>query len=198
LDHIIIFIKNAELGKVKTRIAKDVGDEEALEIYKSLLAITNENVSQIDGIRHLYYSNIINQNDQWPDQKYSKRLQFGNDLGERMSNAFKEVFSIYNDIENKVVIIGSDCPEIDANLIHSAFERLSEFDVVIGPTFDGGYYLMGMNKYEPELFNNIEWSTTTVFDETIKLVVKNKLSYFILPKLQDIDHIEDWDNYLSK
>lgn len=185
---LIIFIKNPSLGKVKTRIAVEAGDTAALDIYKNLLDHTRIVVNSIDATRLLFYSDRVERLDIWPEKKYSKSVQIGDDLGERMLNAFKQATEY-----DKKIIIGSDCPGITTELIEEAYLALDYHDVVIGPAQDGGYYLLGMNTLIPELFQNMPWSTDQVLLETIKILQQKRLLYKLLPTLRDVDTLEDWE-----
>lgn len=187
---IIIFIKNPELGKVKTRLAKGVGDHKALEIYKKLLAFTKQVALSIDAQRFLFYSKEI-ADDNWSQEDFQKETQSNGDLGDRMKTAF----SISLKKADHVLIIGSDCPQLSADIVNQAFEQLLHNDLVIGPTLDGGYYLLGMNKCHDFLFDQMEWSVSSVFSETISRAHEHGLTTFELATLSDIDHKEDWDKY---
>jgi len=197
-NHLIIFIKNSELGKVKTRISKSMGDVKALDIYGHLLLKTHDLAVQLNVLRHLYYDAKINVSDQWSNQKFYKYLQEGLSLGDRMQNAFNNIFSKAqsNDV-TKVIIIGSDCPYLKSQHIESALEALDLSDIVIGPTFDGGYYLLGMKNFNPEIFRGINWSTDVVYAQTIQAIQQNGLSYLNLQTLNDIDTEKDWIEYQS-
>lgn len=188
---LIIFIKNIEKGKVKTRLAATVGDDRALEIYKTLLAHTRKVATAIDAERFLFYSSFVEKEDEWSEDFFIKKTQSGVDLGARMSNAFAEVL----EQQNKVVIIGSDCISLTPEILRMALDKLDEVPFVVGPTFDGGYYLLGMNRLEPSVFENIEWSTESVFPTTIERIEALGEKYFLLPKLSDIDYEEDWVKY---
>jgi uncharacterized protein len=193
LNHIIIFIKNPALGKVKTRLAATVGDQKALEIYRRLLDITRSTVLQVHAQYHLFYSDFIDMEDDWDNKKFAKYVQHGSDLGERMSAAFKTVFLHNNTSElHKVVIIGSDCIDLTPDIIDMSFTILGDSDVVVGPTFDGGYYLIGMKEYHVGLFEQITWSTDTVYQETKDKGRELQLNIADLPTLRDIDNEEDW------
>lgn len=181
---LIIFIRNPELGKVKTRLAATLGDEKALEIYKTLLQHTRETAEKLDIKKYLFYHDLINKNDDWSNEVFDKQLQIGNDLGEKMFHAFDYLFLSEFD---QVLIIGSDCPELNEGIIGEAFRLLIENDVVVGPASDGGYYLLGMNKMHASLFQNIQWSTGSVFNETINACSASGLTYALLPTLTDID-----------
>jgi uncharacterized protein len=184
---IIILIRNPILGCVKTRLAADIGDINALNIYKSLLHYTQDITSSIASSRLLFYSDFIDFNDDWEDTTYKKYLQSGNDFGEKMLTAFNIALAQHE----LAIIIGSDCFELNSEIIELAFEKLKKFDVVLGPAKDGGYYLMGLKKGYPELFQDKNWSTDSVLSETLNTVKNLKLSYSLLPLLGDIDTLED-------
>jgi rSAM/selenodomain-associated transferase 1 len=185
---LILFTKNPELGKVKTRLAKTIGDTNALDIYKNLLQHTKELALQVNADKFLFYSNQINENDQWENTIFNKKLQIGNDLGVRMNTAFSEVFALKYD---SVCIIGSDCYELNAETVNAAFKSLENNDFVVGPTFDGGYYLLGMNQQNDHVFEEVAWSTELVFETTISRIKETEKSVFILKKLTDIDEEKD-------
>lgn len=188
-DALLIFVKNAILGKVKTRLAKSVGAERALRIYIELLQHTRNITRSLECSKFVYFSTFIPMSDLiWAGDDFEQRLQNGEDLGERMKNAFKEVF---NDGYKRVVVIGSDCVELNESIILRAFHELEDSDIVIGPATDGGYYLLGMNEYHPELFENKQWSTDKVFDETIQEMIEHGWVWQELPILSDIDTEED-------
>ncbi len=192
LDNILlIFIKNPILGKAKTRIAKTVGDIEALRIYKELLNHTREISLKTSAQKHLYYSHFIDDKDEWTNTEFQKFLQRGKGLGERMKHGFLSAFSS----GNRVVIIGSDCPQINENILNKAFLLLEENDVVFGPSLDGGYYLLGMNSHYPELFEEIPWSTENVLELSLEKCKEMQLTTAFLPRLSDVDYIEDWKKY---
>lgn len=185
---IILFTKNPELGKVKTRLAKTIGDEKALEIYIKLLEHTKAIVEPVDVDKFVFYSEKVLNNDDWDNSIYHKKVQVGADLGIRMKNAFQELFKLNY---QSICIIGSDCYELNSEIINKAFTELEEKDVVIGPTFDGGYYLLGIKILYSELFENKNWSTETVYSDSIADVELLSLSYSNLVKLTDIDEEKD-------
>lgn len=185
---IILFTKNPELGKVKTRLAKTIGDEKALAIYIKLLQHTRDIVAPLAVDKFVFYSENSIQEDEWDNAIYNKKKQKGDDLGIRMMKAFEEVFELKYD---SVCIIGSDCYELNTTIIEEAFQELQTKDAVIGPTFDGGYYLLGMNNLKKELFENKQWSTDSVFSDTVADFKKLTLNYSSLVKLNDIDEEKD-------
>ena len=185
---VIIFVKNPELGKVKTRLSATIGNEKALEIYKELLAHTLMSVKEIMADVFIYFSDSIDENIFEFENNFFKKMQKGDNLGERMSNAFKEVFDLWYD---NVIIIGTDCPGLDLNLLENAFLQLDNVDVVIGPAEDGGYYLLGMKKHYAKLFENINWSSSSVLQATLDNCNKNKLTHTLLSILSDVDEEKD-------
>lgn len=194
-EKLIIFVKNEEAGKTKTRLAATIGDEQALEAYRKLLGWTVKQTRELDVIREVWYSRFVARDDIWETGDYKKQLQSGDNLGERMSNAFRKSF--VEESFQKVVIIGSDCAELTSGVIEQAFQKLEDHEFVIGPAEDGGYYLLGMRSYHPEVFEEIEWSTGSVFQKTVEKIEGLGLGYTALKELNDVDTIEDWDRVKS-
>ncbi|MEJ2278260.1 MAG: TIGR04282 family arsenosugar biosynthesis glycosyltransferase [Candidatus Lokiarchaeota archaeon] len=160
----------------------------SLEVYMLLLDHARKITHNLDSIKkYLFYSTFINQNDEWSGHIYKKFLQKGDDLGERMLNAFKLTLKD----TNKAILIVTDCYELDSKIIKNAFNELSKNDVVIGPDTDGGYYLIGMNNLYPKLFQNKKWSTETVCSDTIQDIEDLNLTYVKLKHLSDVDTYED-------
>lgn len=192
---LIIFVKNEEAGKVKTRLAKAVGNDMALDIYRKLLAYTREITEPLPVHKEVWYSRFIPKNDIWDQGNFKKRLQSGQNLGKRMLNAFRKSFE--NEGYAKVVIIGSDCAELTSGLIENAFGKLDDYEFTIGPAEDGGYYLLGMRGFHPEVFDKVEWSTNDVFTQTVKNIKVMGANYAKLEELNDVDTIEDWEKQKS-
>lgn len=191
---LLLFVKNPVLGKVKTRLAADLGDERALEIYNKLLGHTRSLALSLDAVdKYLFYSDFVDREDNWSEVVFRKMLQPQvDDLGDRMRKAFEEVMSKQG---GKIVIIGSDCAQLRAEDIEEAFTALDEADVVFGPAIDGGYYLCGMKDSVKPIFDLKAWSTATVLEESIELCRKEGLEVKLLRKLSDIDFAEDWKKY---
>lgn len=187
---LIIFVRNPILGKVKSRLAATLGEEMALDIYKALLTHTRNISISLSCDKYIFYEDFVNQNDLWSNDVYYKSLQDGIDLGSRMKNAFKQ---LYDDAYHNVIIIGSDCYELSAVAIAKAFHLLSENDVVIGPASDGGYYLLGMKKFIPELFDNKRWSSENVYVDTVNDLERLHYQYVSLELLSDVDVESDID-----
>jgi rSAM/selenodomain-associated transferase 1 len=189
---LIIFQKNAVLGKVKTRLAVSVGDEKALEIYNWLTERTHLVAKELPVDKFLFFSDFLPQRSDYPSQFFIAELQSGSDLGERMSRAFEFLFSKGYE---KVVIIGTDCPSVTSTQLKTAFRSLETAELVIGPATDGGYYLMGMNQFYPGLFESIPWSTDQVLELTLDIADKLGLEYDLLSVLSDIDTLDDWKKF---
>ena len=187
---LIIFVRNPVLGKVKSRLAATLGEEKALAIYKALLAHTHNISINLSADKFIFYEDFVNHNDLWENTIYSKHLQEGNSLGDRMKNAFKYLFE--KEYE-KNIIIGSDCYELSTGLLIEAFNLLSKSDVVAGPASDGGYYLLGMKTFIPDLFDNKKWSTDTVYADTVNQMKELYLTFRALPVLKDVDVESDID-----
>lgn len=186
---LIIFVKNLRYGQVKTRLAAKLGDERAFEIYRKLLHHTREITTAVKADKFLFYSDNI-ENDNWPSD-FFREVQKGNDLGERMRNSLELLF---NKGYTKLVIIGSDCLELNTIIIEESFRELDKTDIVIGPAKDGGYYLLGLTSNSPFLFENVEWSTSKVLDQTISICKQHNKRYTLFTELNDIDEAEDWLN----
>ncbi len=188
---LIIFVKNLIYGKVKTRLAATIGDSEAVEVYKNLIAHTSSFTEKLPIVKIVFYSDYIEENDMW-SETVLKAKQKGSTLGERMSNAFTEVFRMGY---SKAVMIGSDCPGLTEEIINEAYKQLDKKDIVIGPAYDGGYYSLAMKVNHQQLFENIQWSTNTVLDATIAICAHLNLSYHLLPVLHDIDEEKDLEHF---
>ncbi len=192
MNHLIIFIRNPILGKVKNRLARTIGDEQALMVYEKLLRHTLEVTQAVPAEKRLYYSEQVADHDMWPNDHFLKFAQKGPDLGERMKNALRTSFT---DGAKKVVIMGSDCYEIEPGHIEGAFRALDGHDFAIGPALDGGYYLLGMKQPANYLFEGIRWSTEFVYDESRKAIISRGFTLEVLDQLRDIDERADLIHY---
>lgn len=191
---IMVFLKNPDYGKVKTRLARDIGEARALSVYKALTRYTLGVVEKINARIQLWYSSYLpeHQNTEKVESFFELHLQKGENLGERMSGAFRLAFG---EGAQKALVIGSDCPELRKTHLEKALKLLNKNDLVIGPSEDGGYYLLGMRAYYPGLFEGIEWSSPTVFTSTMNKAEEKGLSVHKLDMLNDIDTAEDLRKY---
>ncbi len=191
---LIIFARNPNSREVKSRLAKKVGEAGARAIYEYLLRNTIQSLASRSTVRKTsydvklyvagaenYFRELIN--------KEKILQQRGEDLGQRMLNAFETGLKSYNN----VILVGSDIPDISEDFIEAAFRGLEndeKLDGVIGPAEDGGYYLIGLKK-KTNLFRNIEWGSSTVFEDTMSLAREMKLNLSTLEEKRDIDEVED-------
>ncbi len=187
---LLIFTRNPELGKVKTRLAKGVGQENALTIYKQLLQHTHDVVIQNTCVKRVGYSVKVRDNDIWKATNFEKFAQQGDDLGERMLLAFTKAFA---DGYKRVIIIGSDLYDLQSHHIEEAFIALTTHEAVIGPAKDGGYYLLGMQHLISSVFKQKEWGSDTVLENTLKDL--KPYTVHTLEELNDIDFAEDLKPY---
>ena len=203
IQALAIFCKTPERGFVKTRLAASVGNQKALEIYLDLLRITDQETKPFSSSRHLFLvsaledsieqmQSTLQQQDLFIDPKINFAIQQGEDLGQRMFAAFKNLFKNHR----SVVLIGCDLPDLTSALISKAFDALQSNDLVIGPSFDGGYYLIGLKKEIPDLFKEISWSSEKVLKQTLETAERLSLKVQLLEKLRDIDTVDDL--HLSK
>lgn len=182
----IIFAKNPIEGRVKTRLAKEIGNDKALLIYQRLLDHTYKETKSLQCDKFLFLGNAFEKN--LFDENFTQVIQKGRNLGEKMKIAFADIF---HKGYNKIIIIGTDCPGITSQIIDHAFESLSKYDYVIGPSLDGGYYLLGMNERSNYLFENMKWSINNVLTETIKKIEKRNFKYYLTEQLKDVDTLDD-------
>ena len=200
---LLYFVKYPTPGKVKTRLAKTVGDEEAAKLYRDLVE-KNLNV-----IAPLYQKEIFDlvvvfdppeKGDnfkRWFSLSCGYLPQCGEGLSERLTYAFREAFSAKGGSAfggqnggKRVMALGSDTLNLTPDIIKDGFEALNSKDVVIGPAKDGGYYLIGLSSFQPKLFKGIAWSTSEVSSQTYKLIRQLNLSYQTLKQLDDLDEIK--------
>jgi hypothetical protein len=187
-----VFMRAPRAGRVKTRLAAGVGDALALELYmafvEDILSTCRSTgypvrcmVAEADGLEEVR---------SWLGEGLSYGLQEGDDLGERMSNAFRGQFE---EGCRQALLIGSDIPDLPADAIREGFHALESNDAVIGPSRDGGYYLIGFRSegFRSAAFEGIEWSTPSVFSQTCRLMAENRLSCKVLNSWDDVDTFDD-------
>ncbi|MEQ8364678.1 MAG: TIGR04282 family arsenosugar biosynthesis glycosyltransferase [Cyclobacteriaceae bacterium] len=185
---LIIFYRNPELGKVKTRLAATLGDDKALAVYLKLVNHTQSITKGLIMDKMVCYSHYVDTEDSWDNEIFQKQIQKGNTLGDKLEHAVKNAFDRGY---HAVSVIGSDCFELTKEVLNESFLRLEANDTVIGPAKDGGYYLLGMRKFVADFFKNKVWSTATVAQDTIKDFNRLGLTHFVLPVLSDVDREGD-------
>lgn len=190
MNALIVFAKYPEPRKVKTRLGATIGFELACEFYKIFLQLTFDLArdSNIDSIK-IYFTPEDKENEfkkMIPDE-FNLIPQKGDCLGAKLHNAFRDSFKSG---AKKTVIIGSDSPTLSSTVIREAINHLEHKDLVLGPADDGGYYLVGAKEPSKFLFEDIDWSTTSVLANTIKKAEQKKLKYFLLPEWYDVDDLQ--------
>jgi uncharacterized protein len=188
-------VRRPILGQVKTRLAATLGDAAALKVYQLLLAHTHAVAMQMDCPVYIYYADAVDEGDIWQGPRFIKKQQVGNDLGQRMANAFAEVFAAGHP---QVAIIGSDCYALTADRVQTAFAQLATCDAVLGPATDGGYYLLGLSQPIPAIFEGIAWSTPSVAATTLGILGSHGHSFSLLPPLADVDEEKDLPEDIRK
>ena len=191
-DAVIIFLRAPIRGRVKTRLARTLGEGKATEFYQLCVDATIDEIGSLTQTaeKHIFYAD--------PEPEYRVKryvgrgfkisFQEGKDLGERLYNSFR---SVLGGGMKKAVIVATDVPDLTADVIVKAMDSLDSSDLVIGPSQDGGYYLIGMSALHPELFQGIDWGSDMVCQQTLEASQINGLKVKLLPRLIDIDTRED-------
>lgn len=192
-ERLIIFTRYPEPGKAKTRLIPALGAETAADVYRQMAEYTLAQIKPLQQKRSLmvevwFAGGDCDQMEAWLGEGLRYQRQPEGDLGDRMLQAFQS--ALKNGV-NAAVIIGTDCPELTNALLVEAFQALQQTDVVLGPAADGGYYLIGLRRVIPDLFQTIAWSTDRVFQQTVAIVEKLNRSLTVLPMLTDVDRPED-------
>ncbi len=195
---VILFTRYPQVGKCKSRLIPALGADGALHIHRQLVSHILSELKKFLALRnntslHIYHNGgTLQEMQQWLGSEHLYREQYGNTLGERMANAINRGLEQQQD----TILIGSDCPAITPDILNSAMDALTHNDAVIGPAYDGGYYLVGvagnMQKNTcGQLFENIPWGTKEVLQKTLERVHTLGLNIDLLDKLHDIDRKED-------
>ncbi len=197
---LIVFAKLPRPGMVKTRLGMAIGMEEAARVYETFahhaFGVADKLLSE--GARvYLFHSPEALEQEirSWVGRDFVFASQVGTTLGERMLHAFELAF---RGGASRAVIIGTDVPDLRRDIVARAFQLLDAVELVIGPSTDGGYYLLGMKPPLKELFDGIAWSTDGVLQQTISKAEALRLSYTLLEELMDIDTLEDYQTYLQR
>jgi rSAM/selenodomain-associated transferase 1 len=196
---VILFVKFPEKGQVKSRLAQLMDEDLVLRLYENMVLDTIDLLTRGRFPFRICFTppDARDRILEWLGQGYRAFPQTGDDLGDRMENAFERVFS--EGVED-ALLIGSDIPGLTAEVMDEAFTALLENEAVIGPAGDGGYYLIGFKKgpFEPVIFHDMVWSTKTVFRETMDKLHDTSLKVHVLPELTDVDTVEDLKTLMSQ
>lgn len=189
---LIVYARVPELGKVKTRLAAQIGDIAALAAYRSLLLNVLNRMAGLDDIDKelcITGADIASECSQLSSKfGFSLAAQAQGDLGQRMCETLRQALSRHS----KVLLIGSDCPLLDESHIRWAMAALEQHDAVFVPVEDGGYSLIGLRRLIPELFEGIRWSTDSVMQESRRKLRELGASWLESEQLWDVDEPEDW------
>lgn len=183
---LIVFAKNPIKGQVKTRLAKTIGDDKALKVYRYLLGNIQQEIKALNLDIVIYYTHFIDHADDWQHDRLEKKLQIEGDLGEKMGHAFQQGFA---QGYQQIIGIGTDIYDLKAADIQVGFDRLATNDFCFGPANDGGYYLIGMTSYFPRIFKDKSWSTASVLKKTLQELTTENVA--LLSEKTDIDTYED-------
>ncbi|MDF3128114.1 TIGR04282 family arsenosugar biosynthesis glycosyltransferase [Kiritimatiellaeota bacterium B1221] len=189
--HILLFLKAPRPGTVKTRLAKTMGNEKALTIYKQLVSRQLKNLPQYAQVEvHFAPSDAEKEMRTWLGEHIFYVPQCSGDLGDRLSYGVQHAFTRGAE---QVICIGGDCPELGCLHFQQSLHALeNDTDVVLGPTFDGGYYLLAMKQFHRELFKNIPWSTAETLKVTLQRARAARLTTHLLETCRDVDQEADW------
>lgn len=191
-NYLLLFVRSPEAEGVKSRLAATIGDERARQLYRRFVPDLLDSLREKDYRLRLFFSPPGHHDAvrEWLGDGLSYEPQTGEDLGERMKNAFIRSFA---DDAERAILIGSDIPDMPAAFIDQGFALLDTNDCVIGPSLDGGYYLIGFKSdtFAREAFTGISWSTDSVQKTTLDILGKRGLGIAFLPGWRDIDTYED-------
>lgn len=186
---LIVFVKNAVHGTAKTRLAATIGKDAAFEVYKHLMHVTEQATIGLTNCDvHIYFST---EKDPTRWTNYTQFVQQGNDLGERMSDAFRRSFELGY---KHIVGVGSDLPDLTSEIVDKGLAELNSNDAVFGPAEDGGYYLIGMRSMLDCIFEDKPWSTESLLEVTLEDLKSKGHSVGIIETLDDVDTEEDLMN----
>jgi hypothetical protein len=185
-----VMAKYWQPGRVKTRLAADLGDQAAAALYREFLRTTLVRFKPSADRCVLSHSPPEQREamQQIAGDAWSLEAQCGGDLGQRMRHAMQQAFSA--GVET-VVLLGADSPTLPLEHLQRAYESLQTSPVVLGPTHDGGYYLVGARSAVPPIFEQIDWSTPAVWSQTTRRLADRGIEYGELPTWYDVDDLND-------
>ncbi len=194
-DTLLVFCRSPVEGQCKTRLIPQLGERGALQAHCELALATLARLAAVRGQRYLYLSDESAVGESWAHEYgYHLAYQQGSDLGQRMKHAFEQELA---NSAGPVCLVGVDCPPIGQSYVEQAFSALGACDLVLGPAQDGGYGLIGMNKCQAELFEDIPWGSARVLAATLAAAKRVDLKVAMLPQIWDVDDFKDWQRYKS-
>jgi len=197
MRRLLVFVKAPIPGHVKTRLAQEIGPEAAVAVYRASVELTLSRLRPLHEHTTLCIDppDAIPEIQQWVGPGWRTVPQHGRDLGERLAQATARAFS---DGARYVVVIGTDSPWVRIEDIGAAFDALASAEVVLGPTDDGGYYLIGLSRPSPAMFEDIDWSTPAVCDQTLVRARTLGLRAVRLKIGYDLDHLQDVQRFITE
>ena len=195
-EKLIVFAKTPRVGTVKTRLAASIGEVAACDAYRLMVDTLLGRIKPLDHVELRFTPDDgASEARQWLRKTWRARPQGPGNLGERLQNAFEAAFLQGT---RRAVVIGSDCPYVTPEDIEAAWAALNTNDLVLGPSSDGGYWLIGLRAPQPSLFDEIPWSTNRVFQETFSRAKAASLRVHILRELIDVDSEAQWREFLER
>ncbi|MDC2963852.1 TIGR04282 family arsenosugar biosynthesis glycosyltransferase [Gammaproteobacteria bacterium] len=185
-----VFARTPIIGEVKTRLIPILGPKGAYELHKNMTARLISSLSSLQTDIQIW-TDISAENRFLKEFGLSVINQVGEELGEKMSNAIIQGLATHE----KVALIGTDLPELDSIYLANAFEKLERFDIVIGPTLDGGFGLIAVQRFNRSIFDGLVWGGPHVFSGLIGNIEKSNLDYCLAPLLWDVDGPADFARY---
>jgi len=193
---LIVFLKAPRPGTVKTRLAAALGAAEACVAYRHLVETLLRQLASLEDVELRFTPDGAGSEIKpWAQPTWRLTGQGDGDLGSRLDRAFRQAFG---EGAKRVAVVGSDCPEVRTTDIEAAWRALLSHDVAIGPAIDGGYWLIGLRRPHPELFEHVRWSTNHVMQDTLERCRAAGLGTCLLRELADVDTEEDWRRFLAK
>jgi hypothetical protein len=195
-QRLILFLKAPRPGAVKTRLAATLGAAEACAAYRRMVETLLRQLAELQNVELCFTPDDAGPEiEPWAKPTWRLMAQGSGDLGCRLDRTFRRAF---DEGAERIVIIGSDCPEVGTSDIQAAWMALSSQDVVLGPATDGGYWLIGLRAPRPEVFADMQWSTNAVLRETLDRCRAAGLTTHLLRELTDVDTEADWRRFVAK
>lgn len=196
---LLVFVKYPQKGKVKLRLSAALDENIVQELYRCFVHDTLATAQKINAQLRICFlpADKKDKFQRWLGHHYSFLPQKGSDLGARMKQCFTDALK---EGFHRVVLIGSDSPDLPAIILQRAFSELQTHEMVLGPSSDGGYYLIGFQdiSFEPTVFDDIDWSTASVFAQTLQKVHDAKKNYILLPRWSDVDTLTDLKHLIKR